>query len=160
MLYVVYVCATVNIKLRHFLLFYASLPELLPEQFPCKQQCHWNKWCSVPDEMRTFSQTHVCSFTGIPSFAVSHAPSLLVFPHSPKSPVFGPKRESLSQQCGHDPSVNSFVDNDLLYWCDVQAVSPQRAINSPELTLKSTQTTAVGKHSALWRTSALGQVHH
>ena len=90
---------------------------------------------------------HVCSCSGIPSSAAFPAPSPLVFPHSPKShsqaAVFGPVFwDCASQQRGHDPAVNSFVDGDVLYWCGFQAVSPQRVINSPELTLKSTQTVA------------------
>ena len=62
-------------------------------------------------------------------------------------PVIGTqKMDSLSQKWGHDPCVDSFVDDDVCYWCRFQAASSQQPINSPELTLKSTQTTAVGKH--------------
>lgn len=99
-----------------------------------------------------------------PSWLNSHRwlTDLLLFPHSPKSLSqaggFGSTHNSLSQQWGHDPSVNFFVDGDVLYWCGFQRVSSQRAINSPELTLKSTQTTAVGKHSALWR--CFRQIRH
>lgn len=86
---------------------------------------------------------------------------LPLFPHSPKSlsqaENFGSKSNCLSQQWGHDPSVNFFVDGDVLYWCGFQAVSSQRAINSPELTLKSTQTTATKKHWDLWCNTVLGK---
>lgn len=72
--------------------------------------------------------------------------------------VIGPKKDSLSQQWGHDPSVNSFVDGEVLYWRGFRAVSPQRAINSPQLTLNRPRT-AMGKHSYLWRNTIWGQLH-